>query len=133
MRIFPSDPKSHEPTHGKARNSPVFPIGDSMVMCIDIVNELGIIYWKLSKSFYGVNIIRSQIIFFIRSPVVAVRLDNYHLMSRNKICNIISLAVDAFIKFIKLLASISKIALGPAMKKINDRVFFLRIVKITWG
>src|SRR5947207_9136410 len=104
----------------------MFPIGDSMVMCIDIVNEFGIIYRKLSKSFYGVNIIRSQIIFFIRSPVVAVRLDNYHLMGRNKIRNIVSLVVEAFIKFIKLLASISKITLGPAMKKINNRIFFLR-------
>ena len=127
---FPPIQKAHETTHGKTRDSPVFPIGERTVMCIDIVNKLRIIYWKLPKSFYRVNIVRTQIIFFIGRPVVAVRFHYNYLMGRNKIRNIISLVVSAFIKFIKLLAPVSEITLRPAMKKINHRIFFLRIVKI---
>src|SRR6266498_2975443 len=117
MRIFSSDPKGHETTHGKTRDSPVLPVRESVVMCIDIVNKLRIVYWKLPKSFYRVNIVRSQIIFFIRPAVVAIRLHYNYLMSRNKIRDIVAFVVVAFIKFVKFLTPISKIALRPAMKK----------------
>src|SRR5437762_9496011 len=130
MGIFSSDPKAHETTHGKTRDSPMFPIRERTVMCIDIINKFRIIYWKLPKSFYRVDIVRSQIIFFIRLPVVAVRFHYNYLMGRNEIRNIISFVVGAFIKFIKFLAPVSEIALRPAMKKINNWIFFLRIVKI---
>src|SRR6476619_4794609 len=109
----------------------MFPIGQRTVMCIDIVNKLRVIYWELPKSFYGVNIVRSQIIFLTGLPVIAVRFHYDYLMGRTEIRNIISFVVGDFIKFIKFLAPVSEITLRPAMKKINDGIFFLRIVKIT--
>src|ERR1051326_738049 len=131
MGIFSSDPKGHETTHGKTRDSPVFSIRECAIMCIDIVNKLGVIYWKLPKSFYRVNIVRPQIIFLTRLPVVAVRFHYNYLMGRNKICDIISLVVVTLVKFIKLLAPVSEITLGPAMEKINNGISFLRVAKIT--
>src|SRR6476620_9356940 len=104
MWIFSRNPKAHETTHGKTRDSPMFPIGQRTVMCIDIVNKLRIIYRELPKSFYGVNIVRSQIIFLTGLAVVAVGFHYNYLMSRNEICNIVSFAVGAFVKFIKFLA-----------------------------
>src|SRR5678816_2083560 len=109
MGIFSRDPKAHETTHGKTRDSPMFPIGDRTVMCIDIINKFRVIYWELPKSFYGINIVRSQIIFFTGLPVVAVGFHYNYLMSRNEIRNIISFVVGAFIKFIKFLAPVSEI------------------------
>src|SRR6185295_12748876 len=123
MGIFSRDPKAHETTHGKTRDSPMFPIGERTIMRIDIVNKLRIIYWKLPKSFYRVNIVGSQIVFFALLPVVAVRFHHNHLMGRNEIRNIVSLVVSALIKFIKFLAAVSEITLRPAMKKINNRIF----------
>src|SRR6185503_10683362 len=127
MGIFSSDPKAHETAHGKTRDCPMFPIGECTVMCIDVVNKLRIIDWKLPKSFYRANIVRSQIIFFAGLAIVAVRFHYNYFMGRNEIRNIISLVVGAFIKFIKFLAPVSEKTLRPAMKKINNRIFFLSI------
>jgi hypothetical protein len=108
----------------------MFPIGECTVVGIDIVDKLRIIYWKLPESFYGVNIIRSQIIFFTGLAIVAIRFHHNYLMGRNEIGNIISLVVGALVKFIISLAPVSEITLRPTVQKINNRIFFLRIVKI---
>src|ERR1051326_4113659 len=130
MRIFSGDPKCHEAAHGKSRDTTVFPIRERAVMRVDIFNKLWIIYWKLPKSFHRVNIVGSQIVLFTWPTVVAIRLDYNYIMGGNKICNIITLVVISFIKFFKFLATVSEIALGPAVEKINNRVLFLGIVKI---
>ena len=130
MRVFPSNPEGHKTTHGKAGDSPVFPVRNGTVMVIDIINELRKIKWKLAKSFYGPYIIWPHIIFFIRTPVIPVRLNYNNFMGRHKIRNIITIVLTAFIKTCITLASISEITLRPAMEKIDHRIFFLRIIKI---
>src|SRR6478672_6953239 len=102
MGIFSRDPKAHETTHRKTRDSPVFPIRECPVMCIYIVNKLRVIYWKLPKSFYRVNIVRSQIIFFIGLPVVALKFPpNFHIEKKkiSKFFPFFSLPLKKFHKF----------------------------------
>src|SRR6267143_2785242 len=132
MRIFSSNPKAHKTTHGKAGDGPVLPVGKSAIMGIDIVNELGEIYWKLAKSFYRGNVVWTYIVAFFRTPVIPIRLNYNGIVIGYKICNIVTLVLISFVSTPLSLGSISKIPLGPAMEKINYRIFFLKIAEIPW-
>jgi hypothetical protein len=82
----------------------------------------------LAMGFNGTYIIRSQVIFLIRMPVVAVGLHNDHLMSGDIIGNIISTVVIPPV--VAITPGDPEIPLGPAVVKIDDRVPFWGIVII---
>src|SRR5687767_2492457 len=132
MRIFSANPIRHKTSHGQAGDSPVFPICNCIVIAVDIINEFRVIDWKLPVSFYRAHIVWTHIIFFIRASVISVGLHYNNFMSGNKICNIVALVFIPFIK-IRITVTASEIPLGPAMEKIDDRIFFWWIIKIARG
>jgi hypothetical protein len=98
-------------------------------MGVYVLDQFRKIERELSIRFNRAYIVRPYIIFFIRATVIPVRFYYDHIMGGDKAGNVVSLVFIPFVK-IRILVAASEIPLRPAMVKIDDRIPFLRNIRI---
>jgi hypothetical protein len=130
MRVLPSYPEGHKTAHREAGYGPVLPVSNGFVMDIYIVNQFGKIDRELALGFNGTDIVRSKVILIIWIPVISIRFDHNNVVAGHIIGDIITIVFISTI--ISVATGNSKISLGPAMVKIDDRVSIHWIVIVAW-